>query len=90
MNDLCKIKQDLSGLVLEGLLTKIVKHNSRPFRSDGLTVFFEKKKALKPAEQKRKKQENINSLHYYYILMNEPATTLKKYLQQTEQIKMKR
>ena len=89
MNDLCKIKQDLSGLVLQRLLTKIVKHNSRPFRSVGLIVFL-KKKALKPAEQKRKKQENINSLHYYYILMNEPATTLKKYIQQTEQIKMKR
>ena len=89
MTDLCKIKQDLSGLVLQRLLTKIVKHNSRPFGSDGLTVFFEKK-SFETSRTKKKKQENINSLHYYYILMNEPATTLKKYLQQTEQIKMKR
>ena len=54
MNDLCKIKQDLSGLVLQRLLTKIVKHNSRPFRSDGLTVFFEKK-SFETSRTKKKK-----------------------------------
>ena len=54
MNDLCKIKQDLSGLVLQRLLTKIVKHNSRPFRSDGLIVFL-KKKSFETSRTKKKK-----------------------------------
>ena len=89
MNDLCKIKQDLSGLVLQRLLTKIVKHNSRPFRSDGLTVFFEKKSFETSRTKKKKARKHKFTallLHTYEWASHHLKKTALN-LQQTEEKK---